>query len=38
MRMGNIFMLSKSFIFDVLFDWKFNIKKFDIMLGIVCIF
>lgn len=37
MRMGNIPMLSKSFTFDVLLDWKSNIKKFDIMPGTACI-
>lgn len=37
MRMGNIPMLSKSITFDVLPDWKSNIKKFDIMPGTACI-
>lgn len=37
MRMGNIPMLSKSITFDVLLDWKSNIKKFDIMPGTACI-
>lgn len=37
MRMGNIPMLSKSSTFDVLLDWKSNIKKFDIMPGTACI-